>query len=103
MSQHDGTVDIHGEPTLSDPTDWRAVITDWPIEMLAVSGGESLRGRQVSDGTTHVLFGGYSGGRAITPEMQCVINGELYEIVSVLDVEGDRQELRVEVKKEPNR
>ena len=100
IKKHDGTIDGHGVPTISEPTDWDAWITDWPVEVIAVSGGEAFRGRQVADSTTHVIFGEYHGGDTITPEMQCVINAITYEIVSVLDVDGDSRELRVELKRE---
>jgi len=100
VSQHDGTVDTHGNPTYSTSGDWDVVVTDWPVEMLAVNGGESLRGRQVTDATTHVLYGEYHGGSSIIPEMKCVINSVIYQVVSVLDMDGMSRELRVEVKRE---
>ena len=100
VSQHDGTQDSHGTPTYETSGDWDAVVTDWPCEVVAVRGGETLRGRQVAAETTHVLFGEYHGGSSITPEMRAVISGTTYHVVSALDMDGDSRELRVEVRRE---
>ena len=100
FSQHDGTVDTHGNPTYATSDDWDAVVSDWPVEMLATSGGERLRGRQVTAETTHVLFGEYYGGNSITTDMRAVINSVIYHVVSVLDENGDSRNLRVELKRE---
>ena len=100
VSQHDGTQDSHGTPTYGTSGDWDAVVTNWPCEVLAVRGGETVRGRQVAANTTHVLYGEYHGGASITPEMKCVINGTTYQIVSALDMDGQRREIRVELQRE---
>lgn len=100
VSQHDGTQDTHGNPTYTTTGDWDAVVTDWPVELIAVRGGEKVRGRQVTSETTHVLFGEYYGGSGILPEMKAVLNGTTYEVVAALDLDGDSREMRVEVKRE---
>ena len=100
VSQHDGTQDSHGNPTYTASDDWDAVVTDWPVEMVAVRGGEKIRGSQVTSETTHVLFGEYHGGSAILPETKAVVNSSTYEIISAMDIDGDRREMRVEMKQE---
>ena len=100
FSQHDGTQGADGNPTFTTSADWDAFVTDWPCEMVAVRGGESLRGRQVAATTTHVLFGEYQGANGILPPMRCVINGNTRQVVSVMDVTGEQREMRIELKKE---
>lgn len=100
VSRHDGTGDDHGNPTYTTSSDWDVVVTDWPVEMIAANGGETIRGRQVTEKTTHVLFGEYQGGKTIASEMRAVISGTTYQVVSALDVDGDSREIRVELKRE---
>jgi hypothetical protein len=58
--------DYHGNPNYAAET----FRQDVPVEMLSTSGGERIRGRQVTAETTHV------------------------------DMDGDRREIRVELKRE---
>ena len=100
--QHDGSQDDAGQPTYSNDTDWSPVVTNWPVELVAVRGGETLRGRQVAAETTHVVFGEYFGGNGILPEHRCVIDGVTFGVVSAMDIDGLSTELRVELKREVN-
>lgn len=100
FQQHDGTQDTHGNPTYPTTGDWDAVVTDWPCEMVAVNGGEQLRGRQVTSNATHVLFGEYHGADTVTTDMRCVVDSVTYQIVSTLDMDGENRELRVELKRQ---
>ena len=103
---HNGTLDGNGQPTYDITGDWISVVTDWPVEMKAVRGGEKLRGRQVAANTTHVIFGDFNGGNGILPEMHAVITNtvtgkiETHEIVAAMDPDGDGREMRVELKRE---
>mgnify|MGYP000743035200 CR=1 FL=1 len=98
--QHDGTLDGHGDPTYTVPGDWDTVVTGWPCEMLTVSAGERVRGRQVTDQTTVVFFGEFQGGSTITPDMRVEVNSVTYEVVTAFDPENTRREYRVEAKLE---
>ena len=69
-------------------------------EMIAASGGEVVRGRQVTATTTHVLFGEYFGGEGVNPEMRALIEGKWYNVTSVLDKDGLSEEQRIELKVE---
>ena len=100
FQQHNGNVDDHGTPTYSIDLDWVTVVPEWPVEKVAASGGEILRGRQIAASTTHVLYGEYFSSDGITPEQRCVIDGEIYQIVSVMDLEGRNRERRVELRRE---
>ncbi len=106
FEQHDGGVDEHGNPTYTSDNDWDAVVTSWPCELKAVTEGEQLRGKQVSADTTHVLFGEYGGARDVETDMRAVVTSTTtgltttYEIVSVLDLDGEGRELRIELKRE---
>ena len=103
--QHNGNTDDLGQPTYTVDTDWLPVVINWPVEKLGVSGGETLRGRQVASETTHVLFGEAQGGLGIMPKHRCEVtdlNGswQRYQVTSVLDRDGINQELRVEIKRQ---
>ena len=97
---HNGNQDAAGQPTYSNDADWSPVVIGWPVELVSVRGGETLRGRQVSADTSHVLFGEYYGGNGVSPEQRCVINGESYNVVSAMDLDGTHTELRVELRRD---
>ena len=98
FQEHNGDQDTHGTPTYGDAADWITVVPQFPAELVSTTGGEVLRGRQISAITTHVLYGEYYSGEGIKPNHRCVIDGKLYEVVSVLDMDGRHRELRVELK-----
>lgn len=102
VEKHDGPgmYDEHGTPTFTDDGDWQVVIPDWYCELKAVRGGEVIRGRQVSDTTTHVMFGNYYPADKITPDMRVRIGNSIYNVVAAYDLDGDSREMRVETKSE---
>ena len=100
FTQHNGTQDDHGQPTYTTPGDWDTVVQSWPCEVLTVSGGERIRGRQVAGETTHVLFGEYYGGKDATDNMRVTVDGVTYDVVTAYDPAGDHREWRVEAKRE---
>ena len=97
---HDGTVDTYGQPTYNNPNDWDDFFTGWPCEFVSTVGGEILRGRMVTEKSTHAAFGNFSAIEDITTEMRVLYNGDYYGITSVGDPEGIRSEMRVEMRKE---
>ena len=97
--EHNGTTDDLNQRTYDNDNDWLPVVVNWPVELVGVSGGEVLRGRQVSAESTHVLFGEAFGGAGIEPTNRCVIAGTTYGITSVIEPDGDNMELRVELKR----
>jgi SPP1 family predicted phage head-tail adaptor len=88
--------DYHGNPNYAAET----FREDVPVEMLSTSGGERIRGRQVTAETTHVMYSDYYNLEGVTAQMQALVGGVLYHVVSVLDMDGDRREIRVELKRE---
>lgn len=96
--QHDGSVDGFGQPDKHEAGSWTEYIADWPCEIITASGGESIRGRQVSETTTHVFFGEYFGATGITSKMKIIVDSQTYAINSVYDPAGDSREMRVEGK-----
>jgi len=72
------------------------VVSNLPVSVDAVSGGESLRGRQVSAGTQIVFTARYRSD--VTTKMRVVYAGENYGIVRASDPYGDQRELRIEAK-----
>lgn len=108
VTRHNGNTDSHGNPTYEISADWTILISAWPCEMLSTGGGEVIRGRQVAAETSHVLFGEYSGGRKIDPDCRVEVfdpaagKQVVYGVVSSYDVEGDRREMRVELRREVN-
>ena len=98
--QHNGKQDEAGQPTYGTESDWTPIVSGWPVELIGVTGGERIRGRQVAAEATHVIYGEYYGGQGITPEARCVVDGRTFNVVNVLDMDGDHRELRVELKAE---
>lgn len=105
FQSHNGTTDAHNHPTYSTDTDWSNSVVDWPCELTTVQGGEVLRGRQVSEITTHVLFGEYFGADGVAAQMRCLIDNPsgsavTYQVVAAYDADGLSDEIRVELKAE---
>lgn len=97
---HNGTVDQYGQPTYDTPSDWDTFFPDWPCELVSTVGGEILRGRMVTEKSTHVLFGNFIAVDGLDVKMRAVILGKNYGITSVSDPEGIRTEMRVELRLE---
>ncbi len=98
--RHNGTVDQYGQPTYNTLSDWDTFFADWPCEFVSTVGGEILRGRMVTEKSTHACFGNFSAVEGIDVEMRAVIDGKNYGITSVSDPEGIRTEMRVELRLE---
>lgn len=97
---HNGTVDQYGQPTYNTPSDWDTFFADWPCEFISTVGGEILRGRMVTEKSTHACFGNFPAVEGLNTEMRAIINGANYGITSVSDPEGIRTEMRVELRLE---
>lgn len=68
---------------------WADTLTDEPAAVDPVSGGETLRGRQVEAGINVVFTVHYR--TTYTPEMRVVYDSTNYGIVYVRPVEGGRR------------
>lgn len=97
FEQHNGNQDSSGNPTYPVAADWSPTVAGWPVEFAGTSGTETPRGGQVSAETTHLIFGEYYGGEGISPLQRCYVDGRQFGVVSVLDVDGDHMEKRVEL------
>jgi len=98
--EHDGSIDASGQPTFNDPSAWSQVVTGWYCEVLAVAGSETLRGRQVTAKTRRVLYGDWSAVANVTPRMRCKVDGVLSNNISVLDENGERREMVIQLGEE---
>jgi len=65
-----------------------------PARVENVTGGETIRGRQVSAETTTLLTIRYLAG--VTPQMRVLYEGRTLGIVRASDPDGARRELRIE-------
>lgn len=73
---------------------WGDVATVWAaVEPLA--GREFLQAQQVQEAVTTRIRVRYRGDVAYTPEMRASWDGHLYNILSVIEVEGRRRELHL--------
>jgi len=97
---HDGTVDGAGQPTFNDPAAWNQIVTGWYCECLATSGGETLRGQQVTAQTKRVLYGDFAAVRSVTARMRCKVDGIVSDVISVLDDSGEKREMRIQLGEE---
>ena len=100
FQRHNGTLDDYGQPTYNTPSDWDVFFADWPCEFISTVGGEILRGRMVTEKSTHAMFGNFIAVEGIDVEMRVVVNGKNYGITSISDPEGIRMEMRVEMRLE---
>ena len=98
--EHNGNQDDHGGYTFADPEDYQTIVTGYPVELITTGGDERVRGRQLIAETTHVMYGEYHGGKSITSEMKVKIEGVTYEVIAAYDPQGDKREMRVEMKRE---
>jgi SPP1 family predicted phage head-tail adaptor len=99
IQKHNGKVDDYGQPTYKVEADWETVVR-WPCQFMSTSGGEFLRGRQVTAQSTHVLYGDYAAVRDVTPDMRVKIRGQVLGILDVSDLFGDQREMSIDAKRE---
>lgn len=99
FKRFDGTRDSLGQEMKHVPGNWDVVFQDWPCEFISTVGGQMLRGRMVTEKSTHVLYGHYSAVKDILDTDSCFIDGEEYGITSMFDPEGVMLEMRVELRK----
>ncbi len=99
FEEHNGQQDEHGNPTYSNDRHWRRVVSGWWCDVQTTTGGETPSGRSMSTTTTHVLVGEYYGAQNVQPNHRCFINGDQYEVVSVMDRDGLRRDMQIEVKR----
>ena len=78
-------VDSVGQSVLT----WTALYTDEPAMFEPVTGGETLRGKQVDAGVTAIFTVHYRS--TYTPEMRLVHESTTYGIVYAKPVEGGRR------------
>ena len=100
FSRHNGTLDESGNPTYGNDADWVAINVGWPCEMVAFSGGETMRGRMVSADKSHVLFGWWGSDSQVLPSDRVTVKGGTYQIVSILEADGDNMTGRVKIKRD---
>ena len=100
IKQHDGTQDEHGRPTIEIDQNYNIIVADWPVEFVTTGGDEVEVGTRLSAMTTHIIYGGYEGGKNITSDMVATIGSVSYDILAAYDSDGERREMRVELKLE---
>jgi hypothetical protein len=98
--RHNGVQNETGNPTYDVRSDWNLIVRAWPVELLSASGGETLRGRQVTSITTHIAIGNFFGADKIRATDRLVIAGIWYAVITAVDPDGTRFEMRVECKRE---
>jgi hypothetical protein len=97
LQRHNGTQDTLGQPTYETDSDW-VTFSEWPCEIVTASGGERIRGRQVSANTSHVLIGDPYAAKGVDPNCRAIIDGRTYNIAAVVDPDGLNHELRIEAR-----
>ncbi len=97
---HNGTRDAVGQLDTKNDSNWVGFAMGWPCEFVSTVGGEIVRGIMVTDKSTHIAFGHFSHVETVNKKMRVKINNEWYGITSIIDPEGIRQEMRIELRKE---
>jgi len=91
--------DSYGQRVYTDDLTWVTSVSDWPCELISVSGKETVYGDAVTELSTHVIVGDKEQAKDVNARMRVMIDGEEYGIVAIRDVSGTNRELRVELKK----
>lgn len=100
VEKHNGTI-REGEPTYARDEDWEPFIEKLWVQYRDVSGGETIRGRQMhADATGMAKTWLTPETKTITEKMRLVIDGRKLNILSVMDMDGDRQTLTIQVAKQ---
>lgn len=87
----------HGEQTLDREEDWEPFIEKLWVEFREVSGGETIRGRQMEPNTTALLTTHYTPETAkITQTMRIKFGERILNIVNTMDIEGRKRELTIQ-------
>lgn len=100
FSRFNGATNSAGNPQYENPGNWIAVLKVWPCEMVSASGGETIRGRQVTANTSIVLFGDYAAAKYVLESDRVTVDGRVLGVAAAYDAEGDKMELRVECREE---
>lgn len=97
VEAHNGKTD-NGQPTLERDGDWTTVIPQLPVSYKEVSGGETVRGRQMEANTTALIETVWSPATAsITSGMRLRLNGRKLNVVNALDLDGTRRVVTIQV------
>jgi len=86
------TQDETGQPVVT----WANWLVNEPCDYKPTGGGETVRGRQVEEGTRAIFTVNYRDG--YTASMQIVFGSETYGITYVNPVEGGRRFIELVVK-----
>jgi head-tail adaptor len=96
VQQHNGQT-IAGEPTYGRDEDWETIMACVPATYRGVTGGESVRGRQMEPHTTGLLeILSTERTRKINSQMRLLFQGRKLNIVSVLDPDGMQRDLWIQ-------
>lgn len=86
-------VDSAGQPIRT----WTDLYQDEPAAFVQTTGGETLRGRQITAGIAAVFT--IHRRESITPQLQIIHGSDTYGIVHVIPVEGGRRYLELDCKR----
>lgn len=100
FQRYDGSRDSYGQLDTKNDANWDNHAINWPCEYVSTVGGEILRGIMVTEKSTHVLYGNFAFVEDITTEDRVLVNGVKHGINAVLDPDGTRMEMRIELRKE---
>lgn len=96
VQEHSGNVE-HGEPTFGRDEDWKPFVEKLWVEYREVSGGETIRGRQMELETTALLTTHYTPLTSkINKAMRIKYGERTLNIVAVMDMEGKKRELTIQ-------
>lgn len=102
FKQHNGNVDDYGQPTYDVEADWTSLIDDWPCELITTVGGEVIRGKMVTEKSTHVLYGDLTAVQSVDAQCSVYIDGDRYGIeAGPIDPDGRNMVARIEVRRIP--
>lgn len=93
VQKHKGIV-REGEATYGSDEDWEPFIPKLWVQLKSVSGGETIRGRQVHANATAIAKTYMTPEtKQISETMRLAVDGRIFNILAAMDMDGDRTAL----------
>ncbi len=93
------TVDAHGQVEQGTNSNWSEYCKAW-CSCVSKGGREFWKVQQVNADVSHVWRTGWSKTmQNVTPFMRLIFEGNVYQILSVVDVDMDHYEIEIQTKR----
>ncbi len=89
------TADAHGQVDQTTDANWGTYCTEW-CSCVSKGGREFWKVQQVNADTDQAWTAPWSKTlQGVTPDMRVIFEGNIYEILAVIDVNMDHEEIQI--------